>query len=62
MILSDWYGNSFDILKAPTIPYGYIQYLFYRYIIEAKDKAYRKMREEVQQANAMNGNRGRRAM
>ena len=62
MMLADWFGAGFDILKAPTVPYGYLQYLFFRYSVEAKEKELRQMREAAAQANAMNGNRGRRAM
>ena len=37
MMLADWFGTGFDILKAPTVPYGYLQYLFFRYSVEAKE-------------------------
>lgn len=62
MQLSDWYGNSFDILQATTVPYGWIHYLYWRMSEEYKDKEAREARMAQNTANAMSGSRGGRVM
>lgn len=62
MTLSEWYGNCFDILRAPTVPFGYLHFLYARMDEEYKDKQLREQRQAQNTANAMNGSRGRRVM
>lgn len=62
MMISDWFGPRFDVLRAIHEPYGSIHYLYFRMREEQLDKAKSKERTVENQNNALSGNRGRRAV